>query len=170
MENCAICFKTMSSGSIKLDCSHEYCTRCIINYLYFNDRNSCPLCRSSITKHEFATRFSYLYTSVWNLNLVDLVEKGVLSNLSAEDLQTIKDDLSITNMSIVSSFSNLIAGQKIMIVTGDIVFIGNVDGKYLHNILVIQRVNGKSYPAVPQSREISSLYSNGEFYIYSVNA
>ena len=33
----------------KLECNHEFCTRCILDWLTISKNNSCPLCRQYIT-------------------------------------------------------------------------------------------------------------------------
>ena len=46
---CTICYDNIYD-KVVLDCGHEFCSNCIFDWKYTEERNSCPCCRSTINE------------------------------------------------------------------------------------------------------------------------
>jgi hypothetical protein len=72
LEECSVCFDTdvHKDNVILLQCKHQFCTDCIIHTIQSTAlRNSCPLCRASITQ---------LYVSNSGISRNKLLQSGVI--------------------------------------------------------------------------------------------
>ena len=57
-ENCGICLEEMKyNGKLKLCCGHEFCRRCINEWLFLNAK--CPMCRKTIQTNETIAAYEY---------------------------------------------------------------------------------------------------------------
>ena len=45
-ENCPICQCELPKATTTLECSHSYCTKCILTW--FQRKNNCPMCRATV--------------------------------------------------------------------------------------------------------------------------
>ncbi len=48
--DCAVCYETYNATAIGImtKCKHEFCKKCIIEWHYVKENNTCPLCRSNL--------------------------------------------------------------------------------------------------------------------------
>ena len=71
-ENCAICFNELKTlkKTKKLNCSHKFCNDCIFKWLYIEQKETCPLCRTTITYYEDLQAFEYCNDNKFITNII----------------------------------------------------------------------------------------------------
>ena len=112
---CGICLDNLNT-SIKLDCGHSFCEKCIKEWICVSDNYDCPNCRMSVSENERHQAFD------WGIEHYILVyAHNFTVNLSQFDLDFQETFMMLTGFSkyqTVTSEEMLIIKGKIRVFEG----------------------------------------------------
>ena len=103
---CSICFETCSKQT-KLNCGHFYCQHCISKWVYYEENDTCPLCRTVVTNIEYNNAFYYcLYNKL--ISVMVFIEYNITDNELKEYIEDLvpydNNFYNVTNWNLIVDY------------------------------------------------------------------
>jgi len=103
-KTCSICFEQVSNQT-KLNCGHFYCKNCISKWIYYEQNDTCPLCRTIVSDVEYNNAFEHCINTKL-VSIMVFLEYTISDNSLINYIQEIVLDdthfYNVTNWNIIT--------------------------------------------------------------------
>jgi len=149
---CIICRVESNKQKLILPCEHYLCSLCMYNkFLQNKDICCCTIYKIPSLPH------------IWYLGSGNQISKYELTDLLPNEIESLKTNFEFDLVKINEILYNDF--QKILVVKGNIIFIGAISQNILTNVIAIERYSGKVF--ISEDKELS--YLSSDTFLYRVN-
>ena len=139
--DCITCRASTNKPKITLPCDHTICSLCMYKSLPNKEFYCCSIYKISKLPH------------IWYLGTGNHITKNELTDLLPNEIESLKNNFEIYVEKINDIPHN--NNQKILIIKGNIIFIGTASHGILSNAIAIERYSGKIF--ISNNKELSEL-------------